>query len=75
MTKPIVKNVPAAKIYFIAQGDTYTFEGKEKVYDRSKISFAVAGVQGKTEITKDVFDALQDLLTEPEVQKKLKDWV
>lgn len=75
MTRPLIKDVPGARIFIIAKGDTYKFEGKEQQYDRSKIAFAVAGVQGKTEIPKEIFDSIQDLLSESEVQQKLKEWV
>jgi hypothetical protein len=75
MTLPLIKDVPGGKVYFIAKGDTYKFEGKEEQYDRSKLAFAIAGVKGKIEISKNIFDSIQDLLHEEDVQKKLKDWL
>ena len=80
MSKPLVKIVNsstiAAQIKFVAKGDEYKdLNGGTHIYEKSKVMVAIAGSPKPIEIPKEIFDALQDFLGEPEIQQKLKDWV
>jgi hypothetical protein len=74
VTKPLEIQRGRYTIRFVDADDEYSFNGENKKYGRTKITWSVAGKGGWTEVPKEVFECVIEALLDEPIKERMKRW-